>query len=130
MFLHRLLNEHMHLECVQDPPCKYLIEGAEVFDPSPEIAEVEVMVPREEEGEGEGEVAEEKVDSRGSARLGLGHFFFIFLHVLLVGTDLLQKHLLESGLGQGIVDDPQSRLLLLQNFEGVRELLRGEGGKQ
>jgi hypothetical protein len=40
----------MELEDVQEPTHKELVDGQHVFQSSPEVAEIEVVEPREEEG--------------------------------------------------------------------------------
>jgi hypothetical protein len=63
ILLHTLLDQHVELEDIQEPAHKELVDGEEIFHPTPEVAKIEVVEARDEEGKKPAEVSIEIVRS-------------------------------------------------------------------
>jgi hypothetical protein len=87
ILLHTLLDKHMQLKDIQQPPDKELVDGQEILQTTPEVAKIEVMEAREEEGEEPTEVSIEIVRGAGDTRFCFA-LFSEESHVVFVGTNL------------------------------------------
>lgn len=92
MLLHTLPDEDVHLEYVQEPAHPQLVDREEIFHPSPEVAQVELVQSWDEESEQQNEIAHDVVGWPRDAGLCSALFLKQKL-VLLVGTNLLQEYL-------------------------------------
>jgi hypothetical protein len=82
----------MELKDVQKPSHEELIRGDQILHPTPEVAQIEVVQPREEEGEDPAEVGVEVIRPTRDARLGL-ELSCHETRVILAWSDLLQEDL-------------------------------------
>ncbi len=93
ILLHRPLNQYMHIKQVQNQTHKQQVQREQIQHASPEVTQVEMVKPWEEERQKPHHIPIHIVSRQRSAIVDV-IFALLTAQVVLVRTDLLQKHLL------------------------------------